>query len=140
MVVATGYFAKAKAYSDNGYALVSIARVAPWFLARGLRLYTCDFLAPTDEILALKDDPSKYTHRYIEEILKHRKPSELIVWLSRVVQQEKTDKVVLMCYESPSKFCHRHLVAKWLSDMLGLKVDEIDSGMLKKEPDLFYEK
>lgn len=23
---------------------------------------------------------------------------------------------VLLCYETPEKFCHRHLVAKWLGD------------------------
>jgi len=31
--------------------------------------------------------------------------------------------VVLMCYETPDKFCHRHLVARWLGD-----VEEYDPG------------
>lgn len=39
---------------------------------------------------------------------------------------------VMVCYEKPvdiaagTKFCHRHLAAKWLSDTLGLAVNELD--------------
>lgn len=28
----------------------------------------------------------------------------------------KGKDVALVCYETPQKFCHRHLVAKWLED------------------------
>ena len=24
------------------------------------------------------------------------------------------DSIVMLCYEIPSKFCHRHIVAEWL--------------------------
>lgn len=118
MVVATGYFAKAKTYADMGYALVSISRVAPWFLARELRLYPCDFLAPTDEILALKDNPIEYTKRYQSEILSKQSPEKVYGFLNLIAHQENTDKVALLCYESPAKFCHRHLVADWLSERM----------------------
>ena len=125
MVLATGYFAKAKQYADMGYAIVSIARVAPWFLAKELRVYPCDCLAPTDDILALKDSPDKYTPKYQQEILSHLKPTEVYKKLWMIAHQENTDKVVLLCYESPEKFCHRHLVAQWLSVKLGQKVEEV---------------
>ena len=32
MEIATGYFAKAQSYADDGYVLVSIAKKKPWFL------------------------------------------------------------------------------------------------------------
>lgn len=32
---------------------------------------------------------------------------------------------VLLCYESPEKFCHRHLVAAWIRESLGHEVAEI---------------
>lgn len=44
---------------------------------------------------------------------------------------------VMCCFESPvdiaagTKFCHRHLAAKWLTDVTGLPVKEID------HPDLY---
>ena len=31
---------------------------------------------------------------------------------------------VLLCYESPDNFCHRHLVANWLENKLGIDVHE----------------
>lgn len=31
---------------------------------------------------------------------------------------------VLLCYEKPSDFCHRHLVADWLSEKLNIEVKE----------------
>lgn len=40
---------------------------------------------------------------------------------------------VMVCYESAidinagTKFCHRHLAAKWLSDLLGIQVQEIQA-------------
>ena len=33
---------------------------------------------------------------------------------------------VLLCYEKPSDFCHRHLVADWLSKELNIEVQEYD--------------
>jgi len=118
MEIATGYFAKAKTYVENGYALVSIARVAPWFLAKECNVYPCDCLAPTDEILALKDKPDEYAPKYRREILGNLKATDVYHRLYMIARQENTDKVVLMCYESPEKFCHRHLVAEWLTNEL----------------------
>ena len=139
MEIATGYFAKAKQYAGMGYALVSIARVAPWFLAKELRVYSCDCLAPTDEILDLKDNPDEYTPKYRHEILGHLKPTEVFHYLGMIARQEDTDKIILLCYESPEKFCHRHLVAEWLTDNLGIKVEEVALKKKPKQQDMFCE-
>ena len=125
MEIATGYFAKAKTYADMGYALVSIARVAPWFLAKELNVYPLDCLAPTDDILALKDQPDKYTPKYRREILAKLKPTDVFHKLGMIAHQEQKDKVVLLCYESSEKFCHRHLVAEWLGDVFGRNITEV---------------
>lgn len=37
-----------------------------------------------------------------------------------------TDKIALVCYEKPADFCHRHLVAEWLSLNLTMEVKEYD--------------
>lgn len=138
MEIATGYFAKAKAYADMGYALVSIARVAPWFLAKELNVYPLDCLAPTDDILALKDQPDKYTREYRREILGKLKPTDVFHNLWMIAHQEQKDKVVLLCYESSEKFCHRHIVAQWLGEGIGRKIEEEDcSSHASRHPDLF---
>ena len=124
MEIATGYFARAKQYAEKGYALVTIAKVSPWFLPKGLNVYPFGCFAPTKEILALKDSPDKYTRLYKQEILSKLSPVQTFRSLYLIAQQEKTDKVILLCYESPDKFCHRHLVAEWLTEKLGQRVEE----------------
>ena len=138
MEIATGYFAKAKTYAEMGYALVSISRVAPWFIAKELKLYSCEPLNPTDEILALKDSPQEYEKRYRNEVLKKVKAIDIYHRLHLIAHQEQTDKVVLMCYEAIGKFCHRHIVAKWIEEQLGNKVVEVDCSTYEKQQrDLF---
>ena len=31
---------------------------------------------------------------------------------------------VLLCYEKPGDFCHRHILANWLEENFGFKVEE----------------
>lgn len=125
MEIATGYFARAKSYVEQGYALVSIARVAPWFLAKECNVYPCECLAPSDEILSLKDKPDEYIPKYRREILGNLKAADVYHRLYMIARQENTDKVVLLCYEAPDKFCHRHLVAEWLENELGTIINEV---------------
>jgi hypothetical protein len=40
-----------------------------------------------------------------------------------VVAAELGDDAVLLCHEEPGTFCHRHLVAEWLSEH-GIKTEE----------------
>ena len=114
-LVSTGYFSRAKEYAERGYALVSIARTAPWFLAKELNVYPCEMLNPTKDILAYKDKPELYEKLYRDFILRILPVDRLLNYLTGIARQEQKDKVVLMCYEAPDKFCHRHLVAEWLN-------------------------
>lgn len=125
MEIATGYFARAKDYADDGYVLVSIAKVAPWFISKTLKLNSLSILAPTEDILALKDRPSEYEKRYKEEILRPLSRTDIYQRLFKMARESGSDKVVLLCYESPEKFCHRHIVAKWIEDGLGKVVSEV---------------
>ena len=133
MEIATGYFAKARQYSNMGYTLVSIAKVAPWFLPKHLALLALPELAPTDEILALKENPTAYAEKYGKEILGKARPDLIYMKLwgmcaggsGRFSTITYDWKVVLLCYESPGKFCHRHLVAKWLGNFLERDIREI---------------
>ena len=34
--------------------------------------------------------------------------------LSGIYGSDALDRLTLLCYEKPSDFCHRHLVANWL--------------------------
>lgn len=53
-----------------------------------------------------------YTKEYTERVLNKLDPKQVI---SDLLFISNDKPVILMCYESPDKFCHRHIVAKWLS-------------------------
>lgn len=133
MEVGTGYFAKAMKYHTMGYVQVCISRKMPWFVPVAVPMYHYVEVAPTDEILALKDKPNEYTARYEAEVLSRVNRSVFVAYLKDLCKDTKKDKVALMCYEAPDKFCHRHIVARWLNE-IGLNVGEIETvdtkGML----------
>ncbi len=128
MTIATGYFAVASGYADLGYKLVSIAKKRPWFLNSGLQLHELPCLFPSESILKLKDNPSDYEPRYIKEILGKTTPQKVYEELQKICGDDKDGKVVLLCYEAPGKFCHRNIVARWIEEGLGIKVEKDSIG------------
>ena len=125
MTIGTGYFSKAKFYSKNGWALVSIALKDAWFLPNDLKITSLKELAPTPEILKLKDNPEEYEKRFHAEVLSKIDWCVLYSKLCTIARAEKKEKVVFLCYESPEKFCHRHIVAKWLGDKTCVPIKEV---------------
>lgn len=111
MTIQTSYFAK---YKDqpNG---VAITRYTPkWFKGE-----TYPALAPTKAILdaykGRKITEVEFEARYKKDVLEPLCPYEVYYDL-----KGKT----LLCFEKSSDFCHRHLVAAWLNDQLGLDINE----------------
>lgn len=88
----------------------------PW---KGLR-YTK--LAPSLSIFSewkASGDAERYTRRFKDEILARLDPYQVKDELTALVGGDaKASAVVLMCYEKPPRFCHRHLVAEWLGNVL----------------------
>lgn len=131
--VATGYFVRAKAYHEMGYSLVSIAHRRPWFIPDGIVLHDYGHrLSPTAEILEMKDRPDDYEPRYRKDVLEYISPEEVMGDLEMFAFEDKLDKVILMCYEGSGKFCHRHIVGKWLAEGLGIEVREISPKSIEE--------
>lgn len=92
------------------YKPIVISRSVP----RGLECFKrYEALAPPAPVLT----DYLNTHRELEFTVRFQK------WLdhlnaANVVKDlydlAGTEKIVLICYEKPGDFCHRHLVAKWL--------------------------
>lgn len=63
----------------------------------------------------LESDESKkwYTAKYKETVLRQLDPHVVARQLKDLVQWKPT---FILCYETPEKFCHRHIVAEWLND------------------------
>lgn len=107
----TSYFARYK--GDNG---ISIALKSPsWF--KGL-LYPAlfprwSFLSPYKQT----GDIETFTWEYHKQVLRHLNPE--------LVYEDLRDHV-LLCWEKPSDFCHRRLVASWIEKELGIVVPEFE--------------
>lgn len=77
-------------------------------------------LAPTwDIVMGLKKgeiDEKGYTTEYLK-ILDKLDPQKVV--------DELGDGAIMLCYESPKDFCHRHIVSFWLNKHLDIGVEEI---------------
>lgn len=60
-------------------------------------------------------DAERYTKRYKEEILAAADKETVSDWLNLMMYRYEMD-AILLCYEKPGEFCHRHLIAEWLGD------------------------
>ena len=80
-------------------------------------------LAPTYDILMnYKTNPNEqiYTERFTSEII-NRLNFETVI--SELTQLSNGKDIALLCFEKPTDFCHRHLIAKHLIS-LGYDVTE----------------
>ncbi|HIT61882.1 MAG TPA: hypothetical protein IAC38_00335 [Candidatus Caccovivens faecavium] len=116
----TGYFGKMKSYpKDKEYRYVSIARFNKFWSGEEYKKLT-----PPASIIKI-EDKELYTKLYYEQVLNNLNPQE--------VYNELGDNAVLLCYEKYADieqgktFCHRHMVAKWLEEKLGVEVKELEN-------------
>lgn len=116
-MIYTGYFAKLKKYKEAGLTPISIAGKTP---IEGLIEWK--FFAPSWSIFkSWKDkmiDNSEYEERFISERLEVLNKEEVKEILLSIPNP------ILLCYEKPSDFCHRHIVADWIKGNLQLEVEE----------------
>lgn len=107
----TSYFARA----GNHPKAVAICQGIPKFY-RGASYRE---LAPS-WALVKEHDLDVYTKLYMAQLNK-LDPQKVIDDLLRI-----NDDPILLCYERPESFCHRHLVADWLLAKLGIEVYEME--------------
>lgn len=122
MDIWTGYYAQMKKYKQADLVPVSIAYLTPvWYEGE-----TCFELAPSRKLLkgykAGEITQKEYIKQY-KDFLKTVKWGEVIEKLFTISDHHDGKDLVLCCYEKPSDFCHRHLLAEYLTDH-GMDVQE----------------
>lgn len=126
-MIYTSYFSKVKALAGKNLDLVfvSIAGKTPnWFDNSLIEIHKFKKLMPkydwwsewhdkfqTD--LESYESISWYANKYHETILDNFDAKSLAYELFDLSDHKD---IVLLCYETPEKFCHRHLVSKWFND------------------------
>jgi hypothetical protein len=105
------YFARAHKEPNA----VSIALSSPsWYKGRKYRA-----LAPTWEML------NGYKEGKNEDIYIAAYQKILDGLDAQRVYDELGEDAILLCWEHPSRFCHRKLVAEWFKEKLGVTVKEL---------------
>ena len=108
----TSYFVK----SGNHPNAVSIAGKSPdWYLGKELKV-----LAPKYWFFKkYKEDGDEefYIEQYQKEVLDKLDPVEIYNMLG--------EDAIILCWEKSGKFCHRHLVARWIEKYLNIDIKEI---------------
>ena len=88
------------------------------------------FLTPTwDMVIPYKNgnlSEKEYIKQYIQ-LLEHR------TLTPRKVADALPDNCYLLCYEKPSDFCHRHIIAAWLNQLDDIRVSEWENEKDIKE-------
>lgn len=134
MKLYTSYFANIKnIHLDNAY-FISIAGKTPnWFQGNDSSKYMkFSFLAPLktwwkewhdrfEENLNSIQSQSWYKQKYYETVLIEIDFSEFIHKLNNI---DPNGNFVFMCYETPNKFCHRHLLSDWIK-LHGVDINEL---------------
>lgn len=121
-MIYTGYYAKLKNYSIFDMDFVAISGKRPDFYEG---LYYSDF-APRYEMF------QRWKNK---EITNEGYTKEYKAWLDSLDKEEirkdfeKYNVVgkdcILLCYEKAGDFCHRHVLADWLEENFGFKVEEV---------------
>lgn len=121
MKIYTSYFAKSNNIPED-IVKISIAGKAPI----GYQGIEYKKLAPKyGFFMKWKEtqDNNFYIEHFNSEVLDTLNAAQIY---SELEQLSKTKDCVLLCYEKPSNFCHRHLVANWFKEKLNISVEEYE--------------
>lgn len=88
-----------------------------WYEGKSL-----SFLAPDlQTVLAYKHhnlSQKEYIIQYLKHITRHGQTAQDLY-------DKIPDGAILLCYESPSDFCHRFIFSKWIFNTLNIEIPEI---------------
>ncbi|MCM1090059.1 MAG: DUF488 domain-containing protein [Muribaculum sp.] len=109
MKIYTSYFANLKNIPDS-IVPISVSRRPP----KGYSGLEYKILAPSSALLSewhRNHNEDDYRFKFAQQLvsLDASKILDVLGYISN------GHDVVLVCYEGPSKFCHRHLIAEWLN-------------------------
>ena len=126
-MIYTTYFAQLRKLPESMIPISICIKCPDWF--KGIQYKK---LAPKYDFFQewrQDRDNEKYILNFDEKVLKNLNPDDVVSELYKLadIQEEWKNKydIVLVCYEKPEEFCHRHLVADWLNEH-GYKVEELN--------------
>lgn len=117
-VIYTSYFAKLKEFDKSKFELISIARVTPKWISN---IKVSKTLCPPWKIIEMHKS-GHITNCEYEDMYLANIPNDIASVLEKFSERIYPKIAVLFCYESPDKFCHRHLLANYVNNKLGYEL------------------
>ncbi len=125
MKIYTSYFGNSRKLAEEGVKIICVAIGKPRFMNVPQMLNVC----PTRYMVSGPCSHNEYLKLY-DEILARQDANNV---LEQIRSLGGGQDVALCCYEKPGDFCHRHILAKWLTENTGVEITEF--GVVeKKEP------
>lgn len=113
-MIYTSYFAKLKSLPENVIPISICGKAPDWY--KGLQYKK---LAPKYDLFMewkKNHDNDYYIKCFNEQVLNTLNVDNVVYELNEMCNGRFRDNdICLICYEKPSDFCHRHLVADWLN-------------------------
>ena len=120
-MIYTGYYGLAHKYSGMGLKLISISVSEPPLMYIDGKIPS---LCPDKQILFdYKNgniDEIEYTSKYLDQ-LDRIGIREILRFIHKF-----GDDFVLLCWERPDKFCHRHILADYINKRTKLEIKEYE--------------
>lgn len=121
MKIFTSYFDRTEKPRIEGLVPIGIAGISP----PGFDGLEYKRLAPKRFIYdnyIKSGDEETYSRDYFRHVLDKLNPEQVLKDLENFSGGKD---IVLLCYEKPNQFCHRHLVAYWMKSELGIEIEEL---------------
>ena len=116
MRIYTSYFANYRRLNAAGIKIICVAIGRPKFLQAPQMLN----VAPTRYMVSGPCGREEYLKLY-DQILARQNAHQVV---KQIEMFSGGGDVALCCYEKPGDFCHRHILAKWITDNTGIEVNE----------------
>lgn len=120
-MIYTSYFAKLSKLPANITPIAICGKSPEWY--KGIQYKK---LAPKWSFFSVwkqTHDNDYYVEHFCKEVLYTLNAEDVIKELYKLAEKSQDEDIVLICYEKPGDFCHRHLVANWLRNQ-GYPVEE----------------
>lgn len=125
MKIFTSYFGNSRKLNDAGVLIICVAIGKPKFLNVPQMIN----VAPTRYMISGACSHEEYLQLY-DKILASQDANKVV---EQIKALSRGKDVALCCYEKPGDFCHRHILAKWLTENTGIEITEF-GAVEKKTP------
>lgn len=122
-MIYTSYFAKLKYYQSNNLSPLRISNGGRNIVEHKVNSFIPEWKIVDAHKKRLIDNEA-YKRLYLLQLSSFIEDPKLNLMMESILSSLNQLNAVLLCYEKPEKFCHRHILAEWIKDNFGYNVIE----------------